>query len=64
MLGQQTVGLGDYLEAEWCSVLTAGTCLVISVDVINVGPVIVFEQRFLFIAIMSGQSFVGLKVSS
>lgn len=43
MLGQQTVDLGDYLEAGWCSVLTANNCLVISVDVINMAPVIFFE---------------------
>lgn len=43
--------------------LIADTCLVTSMGVINVGPVIFLEQRVLFMAVMSGQFFVGLKVN-
>lgn len=42
--------------------LIAGTCLVTSVSVINVGPVIFLEQTVLFMAVLSGQFFIkGLK---
>lgn len=43
--------------------LIADTCLVTSMGVINVGPVIFLELRVLFMAVMSGQFFVGLKVN-
>lgn len=64
MLGQQIVGLGGYWEDEWVFLLIADTCLVTSMGVINVGPVIFLEQRVLSMAVMSGQLFVGLKVNS
>lgn len=61
LLGQLPVGVGGYLEAEWCPGLTAAACPVSSTRVIGVGPGTVLQQSCLFTAAMSGQLFVGFQ---
>lgn len=54
MMGQWIVGLGGSGKLSGVLLLIADSCLVTSMGVINVGPVIFLEQRVLFMAVMSG----------